>query len=114
FDRPAARNRSVRCGSRRESHRYCRGRPRICAHGMPMKGIQADCRRSLSCLAAALFLGCGSAGEREIVHADGEIFEAIVRSQVSDSAKLEARTTSALRFDSRPAGDNTDLAMTPE
>ena len=40
---------------------------------------------------AAVFLGCGSPGEREIVHADGEIFEAIVRSQVSDSAKLEAR-----------------------
>ena len=81
---------------------------------MRMKVIQPGCPRSLSCLAAAAFLGCASPGEREIVHADGEIFEAVVRSQVSDSAKPEPRTASAFRFDSRPVGDNTDLAVTPE
>ena len=81
---------------------------------MRMKVIQPGCPRFLSCLAAVLFLGCASPGDREIVHADGEIFEAVVRSQVSDSAKLEPRTASAFRFDSRPVGDNTDLAVTPE
>ena len=48
------------------------------------------------------------------MHADGEIFEAVVRSQVSDIAKLEPRSARAFRFDSRPVGDNTDLAVTPE
>jgi hypothetical protein len=79
-----------------------------------MKAIQPDCARSLVVLAAALSFGCSYRGEREIVHIDGEIFDAVVRSQAPDSSNPEPRTTSALRFDARPAGDNTDLAATPE
>jgi hypothetical protein len=81
---------------------------------MLMKAIQPDCARSLVVLAAALSLGCTYRGEREVVHVDGVIFEAVVRSQAPDSSNPEPPTLSALRFDARPAGDNTDLAATPE
>ena len=52
--------------------------------------------------------------ERSIVRVDGEIFESVVRAQLSDSSKLVPGAMSPLRFDSRPAGDNTDLAATPD
>lgn len=47
-------------------------------------------------------------GERDIVAADAETFEAIVRSQMSDSA-----SSGFLRVDSRPAGDKDILSAPP-
>jgi len=79
-----------------------------------MKAIQTDSLRSLVCAGVALVLGCGHSTERSIVRADGEIFESVVRSQFSDSSKFLPRTISPLRFDARPAGDNADLAATPD
>ena len=46
--------------------------------------------------------------QREVLSADAETFEAIVRSQISDSVG-----TAFLRVDSRPAGDKEILASTP-
>lgn len=77
-----------------------------------MKAIQLNPFRSLACAGAVLVLGCGSGVERSVIRADGEIFESVVRSQLSDSSL--PRTRSPLRFDSRPAGDNADLASTPD
>ncbi|HKN57443.1 MAG TPA: hypothetical protein VJV97_01230, partial [Gemmatimonadaceae bacterium] len=79
-----------------------------------MKAIQPDFLRSLVCAGVVLLLGCGNAMDRSIVRADGEIFESVARSQLSDSSKLLPRTMSPLRFDARPAGDNADLAATPD
>jgi len=79
-----------------------------------MKAIHPDRLRSLSFAAIAIVLGCGYEGERAIVHADGEIFEAVARSQLSDTAERSGSATGSLRFDSRPAGDNAELAATPE
>lgn len=79
-----------------------------------MKGIQPDCLGSLCCAAAAVVISCGYDGERSIVRADGEIFESVARSQLSDTTVQPASATSGLRFDSRPAGDNADLAATAE
>jgi hypothetical protein len=79
-----------------------------------MKAIQADRLGTLSYAAAAVLLACGTSAERSIVGADGEIFESVVRSQLVDSSQPPRVATSALRFDSRPAGDNTDLVSTPD
>src|SRR2546423_2323055 len=79
-----------------------------------MKVMQPDSLRSFACAGAALLLSCGNAIERSIIRADGEIFESVVRSQLPDSWKLLPRTMSPLRFDARPAGDNADLAATPD
>ena len=79
-----------------------------------MKVIQPDWLRSLSCGAIAFVLSCGYGGERAIMRADGEIFEAVARSQLSDSAEASTAATSGLRVDSRPAGDNAELAATPD
>jgi hypothetical protein len=74
-----------------------------------MKGIQPY----HVCSLALLFAGCTSGGERAVIHADGEIFEAVARSQLTDTVEPGVSST-ALRFDSRPAGDNIDLAGSPE
>src|SRR5437588_2514101 len=79
-----------------------------------MKAIQPVCLRSLSLAAAAVVFSCGYDGERAVVRADGEIFEAVARSQLSDSPEQSPSATSGLRFDSRPAGDNTDLVASAE
>ena len=79
-----------------------------------MKAIHPDRLRSRFVAAIAIFLGCGYEGERAIVHADSEIFEAVARSQLSDTTERSGSATGALRFDSRPAGDNAELAATPD
>ena len=80
-----------------------------------MKGIQGVRFRSLGCAGTAILLACGNGAERSIIRADREIFESVVRSQLVDSSQPSPRAaTSALRFDSRPAGDNTDLVSTPD
>src|SRR2546423_9667734 len=79
-----------------------------------MKVMQPDSLRSFACAGAALLLSCGNAIERSIIRADGKIFESVLRSQLPDSWKLLPRTMSPLRFDARPAGDNADLAATPD
>ncbi len=59
--------------------------------------------------AVALAIACGLPREqREIVAADAETFEAIVRSQLSDSVG-----SAFLRVDSRPAGDKDILSPPP-
>ena len=59
--------------------------------------------------ATAFALACALSREHhEIMGADAETFEAIVRSQLSDSVG-----TAFLRVDSRPAGDKEILASTP-
>src|SRR5437762_4292393 len=79
-----------------------------------MKAIQPDCLRSLACAGMALVVACGNESQRALVRADGEIFESIARSQVVDSSQTAERGESALRLDSRPAGDNAELAATPD
>lgn len=59
--------------------------------------------------ATAIAIACALPREqREILAADAETFQAIVRSQMSDSAG-----TAFLRVDARPAGDKEILASTP-
>lgn len=79
-----------------------------------MKAIQRDYRRSLAFASVALVVACGDESQRALVRADGEIFESIARSQVVDSAPTTAPAESALRLDARPAGDNAELAATPD
>lgn len=69
----------------------------------------------LRALVWALFvLGCSSREERELVHADGEIFNAVARSQLAATGESTAVAKGALRFDARPAGDNVVLAVSPD
>lgn len=64
---------------------------------------------SLLLATAAIAIACAPPREqREILAADAETFQAIVRSQVSDSVG-----TAFLRVDSRPAGDKEILSSTP-
>jgi hypothetical protein len=79
-----------------------------------MKAIHPHCRRLLGWASVAFIVACGDARRRAFIRADGEIFESVARSQVTDSASTPSRTTSALRFDSRPAGDNAELAGAPD
>lgn len=79
-----------------------------------MKAIQPNGLRALCCAAGTLLLGCMSDAKREIVRVDGEIFEAVARSQFSDTTARASRAPAGLRFDARPAGDNADLSGTPE
>jgi len=74
-----------------------------------MKAIHPDRLRALGTV-AVLVLGCGSDAERSLVRADGEIFESVVHSQLSDSSDQRLGQAGALRFDARPAGDNAELA----
>ena len=63
----------------------------------------------LAVSAVALAIACGPRREqREILAADAETFESIVRSQMSDSV-----STGFLRVDSRPAGDKDILSVPP-
>jgi hypothetical protein len=79
-----------------------------------MKGIQADGIRLLSVLSIIVVTSCGDERERALVHADGEIFESVARAQLADSSDTVSAVASPLRIDARPAGDNTDLASTPD
>jgi hypothetical protein len=55
-----------------------------------------------------------SDAEREMVRVDGEIFEAVARSQFTDTTGQSTKATTGLRFDARPAGDNADLSGAPD
>ena len=76
-----------------------------------VKPIQAERHSAqLWLIVACLGAACGIPREpRELAAADAETFEAIVRSQISDSA-----SAGFLRVDSRPAGDKELLSPTPE
>ena len=76
-----------------------------------MKTIQPSALRVLSFAAGAFVVGCMSDAEREMVRVDGEIFEAVARSQFSDTTG-HSSAPAGLRFDARPAGDNADLSGT--
>jgi hypothetical protein len=79
-----------------------------------MKGIQADSLRWLSVLSIIAVASCGDERERALVRADAEIFESVARAQLADSSDTVSSIVSPLRIDARPAGDNTDLASTPD
>lgn len=79
-----------------------------------MKAIQADSRRWIFALTLVAVIGCSLERERAIVGADGQIFESVARDQLVGPRDTLGVTASPLRMDSRPAGDNTDLAATPE
>jgi hypothetical protein len=53
--------------------------------------------------------GGGERSEREMLSADAEVFEAIVRAQVSQTPDDSAVALRVLRVDSRPVSDNTQL-----
>ena len=75
-----------------------------------VKGIQAQRHRARYSVFAGLLItfGCGLPADlKEIAAVDAETFEAIVRSQMTDSA-----STGFLRVDARPAGDKDILAAT--
>jgi hypothetical protein len=71
----------------------------------------ASCTRSVT-LAVAFFIveGCDklSTAERELVHTDAEVFEAVARSELIVPMEDSSRLTRFLRIDSRPV-DNTTL-----
>lgn len=77
-----------------------------------VSGVILTGRPILSCLAFAIALiisdGCDglSTSEREIVHTDAEVFEAVARSELVVGTEDSARSTGFLRIDSRPV-DNT-------
>ena len=75
-----------------------------------VKAIRGWARSGCSLLLAGVFaIACAIPHEeRDVVAADAETFEAIVRSQMSDSA-----SSGFLRVDSRPAGDKEILPGPP-
>ena len=76
---------------------------------LPVKVIRRRRRSATLLLATTGAIACALPREqREILAADAETFEAIVRSQISDSVG-----TAFLRVDSRPAGDKEILSSTP-
>ncbi len=79
-----------------------------------MKATQADPQRWIFATTLLVLIGCGLERERAIVGADGEIFESVARDQLAGPRDTLGVTASPLRMDSRPAGDNTDLASTPD
>lgn len=78
--------------------------------GVDVKAIQAERHTAGSLLfVASLCVACGIPREqRDLAAADAETFEAIVRSQMSNSV-----SAGFLRVDSRPAGDKELLSPTP-
>ena len=78
-----------------------------------MKNIAAARARSLWLVGGALVAGGGCAlmgdAQRQVLEADAEAFETVVRSQVTDSA---AGTFGFLRVDPRPGSDAEDPALT--
>lgn len=79
-----------------------------------MKGIQTYSLRRIQAITLVAVIGCGLGRERAIVGADGEIFESVARDQLPSPRDTLGVATSPLRIDSRPAGDNTELASTPD
>ena len=91
-----------------------RGRALNLRSWLLMKVIHAAFVRRISAVALLTVIGCGLGRERAIVAADGEIFETVAREQLPAPRDGLGVAASPLRMDSRPAGDNTDLASTPE
>lgn len=79
-----------------------------------MKVIQADPVRWISAAMLVTLIGCGREPQGAVVGADGEIFESVARDQLAAPPDTLGEPASPLRMDSRPVGDNTDLAATPE
>jgi hypothetical protein len=67
-------------------------------------------------IAISLADACGGSerSEREMLSADAEVFEAIVRAQVSQTPDDSAVAMRVLRIDSRPTLDNTQLRSAPQ
>src|SRR6187549_185894 len=78
-----------------------------------MKAIQTYRLCSLAFGGAVVF-GCTSQRDTEIIRADGEIFESVVKTQLPDTVEpsLSGRPA-VVGFDERPAGDNSTLAKAP-
>jgi len=79
-----------------------------------MKVIHTAFLRRICAVALVAVTGCTLGRDRAIVAADGEIFETVAREQLPAPRDGLGVAASPLRMDSRPAGDNTDLASTPE
>lgn len=78
-----------------------------------MKAIQTYRVCSLAIGGVVLF-GCTVRRDKDIVRADGEIFESVVRTQLPDSVEPSLSGRPAfIGFDERPAGDNSTLAKAP-
>jgi hypothetical protein len=79
-----------------------------------MKVIQRERLGSLSCMVVVLVVSDACSGdsstERSLIRTDAEVFETIVRSEISlPVMPAAAGPPGFLRVDSRPVGDNTTL-----
>ena len=78
-----------------------------------MKAIQTYRLCSLAFGGAVLF-GCTVQRDKEIIRADGEIFESVVKTQLPDTVETSVSGRPAVvGFDERPVGDNSTLANAP-
>jgi hypothetical protein len=79
-----------------------------------MKSIKLGSRRSLRGLALVLVVGqgCGapSKAEHAVLAADAEVFETVIRSEMSPDPADSAASLRVMRVDSRPVVDNSQLA----
>jgi guanyl-specific ribonuclease Sa len=83
---------------------------------LSVKVIEPDSTRSVRRMIAllgalALGLGCGrpSRAERAVLAADAEVFEAVIRSELSPDPADSAASLRVMRVDSRPVTDNGEL-----
>jgi hypothetical protein len=78
-----------------------------------------DSRLFLSCVAVGVALlitdGCDnlSTSERELVHTDAEVFEAVARSELVAGTEDSSRSPRFLRIDSRPEDNTSTLPPVP-
>jgi len=78
-----------------------------------VKAIQTYRIYSLAFGVAVLF-GCTVQRDTDIIRADGEIFESVVKTQLPDTVEPALSGKPAfVGFDERPAGDNSTLAKVP-
>ncbi|MGI8401042.1 MAG: hypothetical protein ACR2NS_05475 [Gemmatimonadaceae bacterium] len=79
-----------------------------------MKSIQLHCRRSPHVLAVVLAVGQGcsapSRAERAVLATDAEVFETVVRNELSPDPADSVASLRVMRVDSRPVTDNGDLS----
>jgi hypothetical protein len=78
-----------------------------------VKAIQTYRIYSLT-LGVAVLFGCTVQRDTDIIRADGEIFESVVKTQLPDTVEPALSGKPAfVGFDERPAGDNSTLAKVP-
>jgi hypothetical protein len=86
---------------------------------LPFGGMILDSRLFLPCVAFSVALltteGCDnlSTSERELVHTDAEVFEAVARSELVAGMEDSSRSPRFLRIDSRPEDNTSTLPPKP-